>query len=264
LGLIGLGVEHFIFGQFVTARAPAWPEAVPGGVVWAYLTGAGFVIAGAAILAGRRARVAAVLAGALIFVWALLRNIPLVAGDAFFGGYWTNAGKSLVFFAGAFAIAGTRPPVEASREGRLLRFVNGRGGFLRLGRVALGAFFLMTGIQHYLHTPFVASLIPGWFPGDPVFWTRFAGVALVAGGVGMNAPWTARLASLLSGLMVFAWFWIVHLPRAFASASDGMAVFEALAVAGLAFVLAGDAGVGRRRRSGRDAAVAERSVGARV
>ncbi|MFW6039882.1 MAG: hypothetical protein ACOC9N_02260, partial [Gemmatimonadota bacterium] len=86
LGLIGLGVEHFIFGQFVTARAPAWPEAVPGGVVWAYLTGAGFVIAGAAILAGRRARVAAVLAGALIFVWALLRNIPLVAGDAFFGG----------------------------------------------------------------------------------------------------------------------------------------------------------------------------------
>lgn len=248
IALVGLAIEHFIFGDFMTARAPRFPASLPGGLAWAYVSGVAFAVIGAALLTGRRARVAGILAGTLIFAWALLRNIPLVAADAFLGGVWTNAGKSLVFFAGAFAVAGTQPPVEASRDTRLLRFVNGRSGFLRLGRIALGAFFVMTGIQHYVHTPFVASLIPGWFPGDPVFWTYFAGVALVAGGVGMNVPWTAGSAALLSGLMVFAWFWIVHLPRAFVSVSDGMAVFEALAVAGLAFVLAGDPGEEPSRR----------------
>jgi hypothetical protein len=39
--------------------------------------------------------------------------------------------------------------------------------------------------------------------------------------------------------MVFSWFWIVHIPRTLFSVSDGIAVFEALAVSGLAFVLAG-------------------------
>ena len=93
----------------------------------------------------------------------------------------------------------------------------------------------------------MASLIPAWFPGDAVFWTYFAGVALVAGGIGLLTPWTARLAALLSGIMVFSWFWIVHLPRTFASVSDGIAVFEALAVAGIAFVLAGSLETGRER-----------------
>jgi hypothetical protein len=63
-------------------------------------------------------------------------------------------------------------------------------------------------------------------------------VALIAGGAGLVVPQTARLAALLSGIMVFSWFWIVHIPRTFTSVSDGIAVFEALAVSGLAFVLA--------------------------
>ena len=47
------------------------------------------------------------------------------------------------------------------------------------------------------------------------------------------------LAALLTGVMVFLWVWIVHVPRIFVSKSDNIAVFEALAVAGVAFVLAG-------------------------
>jgi len=102
---------------------------------------------------------------------------------------------------------------------------------------------LITGIHHFKFTEFVASLIPSWFPGDAVVWTYFAGVALIAGGIGLFIPFTARLAALLSGLMVFSWFWIVHLPRTFAGVSDSIAVFEALAVSGIAFVLAGCLGI---------------------
>jgi hypothetical protein len=39
--------------------------------------------------------------------------------------------------------------------------------------------------------------------------------------------------------MVFSWFWIVHVPRTFGGVSDKIAVFEALATCGIAFVLAG-------------------------
>jgi hypothetical protein len=99
--------------------------------------------------------------------------------------------------------------------------------------------FARTGIQHFLFTGFVASLIPGWFPGNAISWTYFAGVALIAGGIGQFNRHTAGLAALLSGWMVFSWFWIVHIPRTFVGVSDSIAVFEALAVSGVAFVLAG-------------------------
>lgn len=54
LALIGLGIEHFIFQDFITGRAPAWPEAVPGKLVWAYLTGIVFIGAGKPLLPRER------------------------------------------------------------------------------------------------------------------------------------------------------------------------------------------------------------------
>lgn len=242
VALLGLGVEHFIFQEFVTGRAPAWPASIPGGWAWAYLTGALFIGVGIAILIGWKARLSAIGAGLLIFVWALLRHVPLLATDALLSATWTTAGKALTFFGGLFAIAATFPGEETGRFASLTHRTNLERAFIRLGRICLGLFLVLTGIQHFMFTEFVASLIPAWFPGDAVFWTWFAGVALVAGGVGLIIPQTARVAALLSGLMVFSWFWIVHVPRTFVSTSDGIAVFEALAVSGIAFVLAGALG----------------------
>ena len=253
--LVGLGVEHLIFGEFVTGRAPPWPAAVPGGLVWASLTGIAFVAFGSAILAGKHARLAAVLAGALICAWALLRHIPVIAADSLLAPTWTLAGKALTLFGGAWAIAATLPPVEGRRSAPVVRLLNARQEFLTLGRVALGIFLIITGIQHFRFTEFVSSLVPAWIPGSDVFWTYFAGVALIAGGIGLLVPWTARLAALLSGGMVFSWFWIVHIPRVLTSVSDAIAVFEALAVSGIAFVLAGSLRPGRWP-SRSDAAVA--------
>lgn len=239
LALIGLGVEHFVLGDFVTGRAPAWPEWLPGRSVGAAVSGIAVILCALAILMGRRARLAALFVGSLVLVWALFRHIPVVAGDALLGPTWTGAGKALTLFGGAFAIAGVRPP-DAFLEGTELgRFLNGSGALIALGRICLGTFLLITGIQHFMFTPFVASLIPAWFPGDAVFWTYFAGVALIAGGLGLFAPRTAWPAALLAGAMVFSWVWIVHLPRTLASVSDSIAIFEAPAVAGIAFVLAG-------------------------
>ncbi len=239
IALVGLGIQHFVFREFVTGRAPAWPEAIGGGVAWAYLTGTAFIVIGVMIFSGKKARLAALLAAVLIFSWALLRHIPFVAADSLFSGAWTRAGKALTFVGGTLAIAATFPRMEADRLVPLLKLANLGHELIVVGRTCLGLFLVLTGIQHFMFTEFVASLIPRWFPGDPVFWTYFAGVALIAGGIGLFIPRTTRLAALLSGLMVFSWFWIIHLPRTLLSTSDGIAVFEALAVSGIAFVLAG-------------------------
>ena len=82
-------------------------------------------------------------------------------------------------------------------------------------------------------------LVPAWIPGH-MFWTYFAGVALIAGGVGLLLPQTARLAAALSGVMIFLWVVLLHVPRAMAatdaqSRNEWTAVFEALAISGIGF-----------------------------
>src|SRR5215470_5877600 len=241
-GLIAFGLLQFLYGDFVPGRAPAYPAAWPGRLVWAYATGAFFIAAGAAIFLGIKARAAALATTPVIFIWAFLRQIPDALADHHLGGQWTMLGKALVCVGGAFAVAAASP-----RDGDPLTPA-GPPAYFGFGRVTLGAFMILAGIQHFLFAEFVATLVPAWIPGA-TFWTYFAGVALIVGGAGMNFPPTARLAAALSGLMILLWVLLLHIPRAAAATpehtrNEWTAVFEALAFSGVAFVLAG---VPRRR-----------------
>lgn len=239
IALIGLGSAHFRFQKFVTGRPPAWPEAVSGGPALAYLTGLAFVVIGIAVLTGKKARAAAIVAAALVLAGALLRHLPVLAGSSLLSADWTKAGKALWLTGGSLTVAATFPGIGSEPGSSFRKFLNLKREFVVAGRVCLGLFQVLTGVQHFRFTASVASLIPGWFPGEPVFWTCFAGVALIAGGIGLLIPGTARWAALLSGLMILSWFFIVHLSREIAGAADGIAVFEALAAAGILFVIAG-------------------------
>jgi uncharacterized membrane protein len=248
LALLGLGAEHFVFREFVTGRAPAWPDVVPGKLLWVYGSGALVMVIGAAILARRGGRWPALALAVLIFLWALLRQLPVVAVDSLLGGSWTQAGKALTFVGGALAVAATFPPVQGATTGGWRRLANASGAFVGAGRYCLASFLIVAGMQHFKYLTFVATLIPAWFPGNAVLWSQFAGVALLGFGTALLFPRTAALAALLTGLMIFSWVWIVHLPRISASVSDGIAIFEALAFSGIALVLAG--ALAERRRAG--------------
>jgi len=218
LSLIAFGIEQFVFADFVPGRAPAWPTDLPGRLVFAYLTGAIFIVCGVLILLSKYLRAAALASGTLIFGWALLRHVPLALGDTGYGHAWTNLGKALALVGGTLAVA----------------------GFLHVGRACLGAFLASSGVQHFLFPTFVATLVPSWIPGA-MFWTYFAGVALILGGLGLVLPPTARAAGALSGLMVFLWIVLLHLPRAIGAPeghgrNEWTAVFEALAFSGIAFM----------------------------
>ena len=125
IAIIGLGIEHFIFQDFIIGRAPAWPDSIPGKLVWAYLSGVIFILIGLAILLRIKVRLVSVLAGTLIFLWALLRHIPVIASDTFLSGAWTSAGKALTFIGGFLVIAAVAPREETFRAPRsLLQFIN--------------------------------------------------------------------------------------------------------------------------------------------
>ena len=236
LSMIGLGVEHFVFGEFVTGRAPAWPFSAEAGRAWAYVSGAAVILSAVAIAAGWHARAAGIFLCALIFGWALLRHLPVVAASAVLAPEWTRAVKALAFTGGALVAAA---PFPALRHGGVIRLLQAREGFVIAGTICLAVFMVNNGIQHFLYTEFVASLIPAWFPGNAVWWTYAASVFLFCGALGMLYRPTAGIAALLTGVMVFAWVWIVHVPRVHVGVSDQIAVFEAPAIAGIAFMIAG-------------------------
>jgi uncharacterized membrane protein len=225
ISLVAFGVQQLLWGDFVAGRAPAFPAMWSGRVAWAGASGVVLILCGAAIAAGRWLREAGLTVVGLIFVWAALRNIPVALADHSYGNAWTKLGKGLALTGGGLAVAGLSHR------------------WLYVARVLLGAFLISSGIQHFLFVPFVATLVPAWIPGAQ-FWTYFSAVALIAGGLGLIVPWTARLAGLLSGLMIFLWFVMLHIPRALAAAdaassrNEWTAVFEALAMSGIALILA--------------------------
>ncbi len=236
-GILGIAVLHFIYRDFITGRAPGWPQFWPGGLLWAYLTGAIFIAISLSLILGKKARHAALVFALVVFLWGFLRQIPSIVASPVLSGAWTTSGKALVFVGGALAIAATYPKVKPRNPFWTVTVLNQDRTFIHIGRICLGIFLLITGIQHFMFSEFVASLIPGGFPGNALFWTYFTGVALCAGGIGLLIPWTASLAALFSGIMIFSWVWIVHLPLTMSSVSDNIAIFEAWAFSGVAFVL---------------------------
>jgi uncharacterized membrane protein YphA (DoxX/SURF4 family) len=243
VSLIAFAVQQLLFGDFVPGRAPGWPAGIPGRLLWAYASAGVLFAAGAAVLVTatdgghryrRAARLASLSVGMIICLWALVRHVPAVMADTQFGGAWTNAGKALCLSGGALAVGASLAPERRGDQGTR--------AFIYLGRACLGIFLINSGIQHFLWEDFVTTLVPSWIPGA-LFWTYFAGVALVAGGVGLLVPRFAPLAGTLVGAMVFTWVLILHVPRALTAPEAGLrnewiAVFEALAVSGLAFVVA--------------------------
>jgi len=240
LAVVAFGIQQIIYNDFVPGRAPAWPPTLPGRLVWLGLSTGGFIWGGLTIAYGKKARCAAILTGTMIFVFAFLRHVPEVIANPH-GIVLTSTGKALFLFGGAFAVAGSLP----TEEGRLARvlpaFSNSQAGFIYLGRFCVAVFLVLAGIQHFQFAQFVVHLVPGWIPGA-MFWTYFAGVALIAGGAGLLLPPTMRLAATLSGLMIFLWVLLLHIPRALYAApaqsrNEWTAVFEALAISGILFVL---------------------------
>ncbi|WP_438483394.1 hypothetical protein [Oleiharenicola lentus] len=162
----------------------------------------------------------------------VLLALPMAMKRAAWGAEWTFAGKGFALAGGAFVVA----------DYIATRFNQPRSAWvLPLGTTCLGGFLILGGIQHFIWPKFVAQLVPAWIPGA-TFWTYFSAGALIAGGIGILIPRTARSAATLVALMIFSWVVILHIPRAWTtspSLNEWLAAFEALAMSGTAWLIAG-------------------------
>jgi uncharacterized membrane protein len=236
IGLIGIGIQHFIFHDFIPVIVPAWPSWIPGRPFWAYAVGAALIAAGLAIIFNIKARTVAVITGAAFLIMVVIGHIPVqLAGSPKIIGVWNNAFKALSFCGGAWVVAGSFGEWTQQKASFFDRA-------MPIGRFFLPLMLVVFGIEHFIYPTFVVMIIPAYIPWK-VFWTYFAGTALIAGGAGMLFRVYARLAALMSGIMMFLWVFLLHIPRAVADprgslGNEWTSVFEALAYSGVAFILA--------------------------
>jgi uncharacterized membrane protein len=235
------GVLQLVTGEFVrlVPKLPAW---IPSSWVWADLVGVVLVAIGLAILSGSMTRPASILLGVMILLDVVLLYAPHMVWNPevdrpYLRGFmWTNPLKALALVGGTAMLARLPGP-----ERPLAALVRAFASLEPLSGWLLSIFLIVCGIQHFVYSDFVTTLVPSWMPAQR-FWTYFAGVALMAGGVGIQVPRTARLAANLSGLMIFLWVLLLHIPRALAGpnhANETAGVFEALALSGVSLLVAG-------------------------
>jgi len=230
--LVASGVQQLVVGEFVrlVPKLPAW---IPAPALWPGVVGVVLVIAGGAIIADRmRARAATVVA--VLLGLNLMFRVPEILANPGAGFVWTNPCKVLALIGGALVLAGSLPGANGAGQ-------RWAGKLVFLGPVLLGVFLLVCGIQHFVYASFVDTLVPAWIPPRPRFWTYFSALALLAGGAGVLLPKTARLAAICSALMIFLWVLLLHIPRSvqLKSAFEWAGVFEALAISGVALLVAG-------------------------
>ena len=234
-GLAGIGVQHFIYADFRPMILPQWASAVPGHSTWAYLTGAALVFAGIMIAFSKRARMVSIVSGIVFFLLFLFHVYDqlFLSPYSFHLGLWTNALKELAFSGGAFVMAASFSEERSFVSSKRL---------LILGRIFFSIMLIAFGIDHFLYTEFVATLVPRWIHGY-TFWTYFGAVALIGSGVCIMLKIYIRLVGFLLAIMLLLWFIILHIPRAIADpamekGNEITSVFQALAFSGIAFLLA--------------------------
>ena len=78
LPMVAFGLMHFGAADQMAGKVPSY---LPVGVAWVYLTGIGLVLAGAAVLAGKYAKLALQLLGLMLVLFAVMLHLPtLMAG----------------------------------------------------------------------------------------------------------------------------------------------------------------------------------------
>jgi uncharacterized membrane protein len=104
VGIPLVGLAHFLGAEGATAYVPTW---LPLRIDWVYLTGAGHVAAGLAILFGVLPRLAAVLEAAQITAFVILVHVPAVYGAPGDRVQWAMLVYALSIAASAWLVAAT-------------------------------------------------------------------------------------------------------------------------------------------------------------
>jgi hypothetical protein len=103
LSLPAFGGLHFVFRDYVASVIPGW---IPGHMFWAYATGVALIAAGAAIVFDVKARLAAILLGAMFGTWVVILHVPRALAALDHRPEWTSLFVALGMCGGAWLLTG--------------------------------------------------------------------------------------------------------------------------------------------------------------
>lgn len=237
IAMVFFGVQYFIYASSMKGPIPG-PPWIPGAHWLAWLTGFAFVAIAVGIAIGRRARLAAILLGAALFLNILFLHLFGLITQLHNPGPWTVTFELLALCGASFILASVLPLDEpTSSTGNVVSSL--ATSLATAGRFVFAISLVIFAIQHFIYARFIATLIPAWIPGH-LFWAYFVGVAFIGAALAIAAKVQAKLAAVLLGTMFILWVLVLHLPRVAAAPSNGnefTSLFIALAMSGASFIL---------------------------
>jgi uncharacterized membrane protein len=256
VAIAATGIQQFFFKEFFHILFPPLPFQIPGLIYFAYIVATWLIIAGIAIALDMRARFFAYTLACLFLFFFLFCYVPfelfLSPYSPVHLGLWINPLKEFAYAGGAFAIS-NKIPAEIHITGRKSKFTVFLEKLAPYGPVMFSITMISFGVSHFYYTKTVEDMVPEWIPFH-LFWTYFAGMALIGSGIAIILKFHIKLIGNLLGIMIFLWFIVLHIPGAIASpltdnGNEVTSAFSALAFSGIAFVIANGPGSVRSLRS---------------
>jgi uncharacterized membrane protein len=242
ISIIGMAVQQLFYPQFRAIFVPQTPAWLPFPEIWVYFFSL-YLIVSSIVIVKAKNTIISIMLGIILFLLFLTAHIPYrLSQQPNNLGVWTVAIKCLAFSGGAFIASGAAPVYRGKGLFRSsLNTVSEK--LVPLGTVLFSGMLIAFGIDHFLYTTGVTRMVPQWIPYK-IFWTYFAAIMLIGSGCAILLRVKTQLASVLAGIMILLWVFILHLPGAIATPEMGnsnalTATCHALGFSGIAFMIAG-------------------------
>jgi hypothetical protein len=131
---------------------------------------------------------------------------------------WFGVGEALAYCGGALVLAGSFSNTGTRGKAGALELLMER--LIPLGPTLYAILIFIFGCSHFVYAAFVSTMVPKYF-GAAMFWTYFVGVALIGAALAMILRIWVKIVALLSGIMLFIFFLLFHVPDAIANPSAG-------------------------------------------
>ncbi|WP_276484091.1 hypothetical protein [Paraflavitalea pollutisoli] len=233
LALIVYGIQQCYFSSFRNVFVSPYQQYLPWLPLWAWLFGGYLIASGLSILTGRRGKEAALLGGAVFLFLFLSTQLTyqLISepNKIYHLGLWVNQFKELALSGGAFVVAGSFS--EGASDNRFYALLN---KLVPYGNLLFLFTITVFGMGHIIYAELMPNAVPAWF-SDRLFWIYFTGILLVGAGITIGFGIRLRVVALLLSVMIFLWFWIIHVPGAIGDPIARRGEYPASAADALAF-----------------------------
>jgi hypothetical protein len=190
VAIIALGIETFVCAGSLTGVLLETDR-------FGRILGPVVAACGVGLLFKRTVRTAALTLGSLLFLYALLYEVPKYLSNLGSMSLRTELFEPLAIAALAWLLLGQDAiPVWLAHASRYL--------------FALSS--IVFGVDHFLGLAPIGTLIPPWIPWH-VFWIGFFGAGFIAAGLSVGLNLLPRWGAACFGLMFAIWVVTLHLPR---------------------------------------------------